>query len=95
MLPDVGDTVAMMHVFVLPPSDSCKLRISVCVCVCMCVCVCLCVCVCVCVHTCRRRVSLDSRYGTWGWCSTSAVITRPNVSSDWLICPASFFLMYI
>ena len=27
-------------------------------------------------------VSLDSRYGTCGWCSTSAVMTRPNVNSD-------------
>ena len=58
-----GLTVAMMHVLALPPSDSC-----------------------------RMRVSFDSRYGTCAWWSVSDVMTRPSVSSDWLIMPASFFL---
>lgn len=39
--------------------------------------------------SCSSRVSLESRYGTWGWCSTSAVITLPNVKRLWLMLPAS------
>ena len=35
-----------------------------------------------------RRVSFESRYGTWPWCSTSDVMTRPSVRSDWLVEPA-------
>jgi hypothetical protein len=30
--------------------------------------------------SCSRRVSFDSRYGTCGWLSVSAVMTRPSVS---------------
>ena len=56
MLHDAGDMVAMIEVFVLPPSESW-----------------------------RSLVSLLSRYGTCGACSTSAVMTRPKVNSDWFI----------
>ena len=37
-------------------------------------------------------VNLLSRYGTWPWCSTKAVITLPNVRRDLLISPASLVL---
>lgn len=46
-----GEMVAMIEVFVLPPKESFK-----------------------------RRVSLLSRYGTWGAFSTRAVITLPSVN---------------
>lgn len=39
--------------------------------------------------SCSSRVSLESLYGTCGWCSTRAVITLPSVSRLWLMLPAS------
>ena len=40
-------------------------------------------------ESCNRRVRRDSRYGTCVLPSTSALITRPNVSKLWLMAPAS------
>ena len=61
---DAGETVAIIHVFVRPPRESCRIL-----------------------------VSLDSLYGICGVLSTSAVMTLPRVSRDWLIFPASRALL--